>query len=134
MCLWHEVFLSVYSDLNMTLNTIRMAEVNKSCGEYDSIAVYEGLKSIMQTVGYDFCPGIMDGNNATCAEMNRMMMEDGDKEMMEDSDKEVKCEVEEVPMCVEEQEMLRSLVMMSETERMKAARMGRPRDHDQMCM
>lgn len=104
---------------------IRTAQAYNRCGEYDSIAVYEGLKTIMQTLGYDYCPGMMARDNATCERMRQMMY--GDQ-------KEAQCEVEDVAECVQDHQMLYSLVMMSDMEKMKAAKEARPRDYDQVCM
>ncbi|XP_062579251.1 uncharacterized protein LOC134241190 [Saccostrea cucullata] len=112
-------------ELNNTLTMIRTAQAHNKCSEYDSIAVYDGLKTIMQILGHDYCPGMMARDNATCEMMSRMMLGDN---------KESKCEVEEISQCVEEHKMLHSLVMMSDMEKMEATKKARPRDYDQVCM
>ncbi|XP_061194923.1 uncharacterized protein LOC133203073 [Saccostrea echinata] len=112
-------------ELNNTLTMIRTAQAHNKCSEYDSIAVYEGIKTIMQILGHDYCPGMMARDNASCEMMTRMMLGDN---------KDSKCEVEEISQCVEEHKLLHSLVMMSDMEKMKATKNARPRDYDQVCM
>lgn len=54
--------------------------------------------------------------------------------MMEGEDREAKCEVEDIDECMEEHELLHMLAMMSDMEKMKAAKEARARDFDQVCM
>jgi hypothetical protein len=115
----------VNSDLNATLSLIRTASAQNKCSEYDSIAVYEGLTTIMQTVGYDYCPGLMKKDNSSCAMLSQMM---------EGDDEKAECEVDEIRECMERHEMLHTLVMMSDMEKMKAAREARGRDVDRVCL
>lgn len=39
---------------------------HKKCSDYEKAAAFKGIKSIMQTIGPDYCPGVMPSRKIFC--------------------------------------------------------------------
>ncbi|XP_063434047.1 uncharacterized protein LOC134715647 isoform X2 [Mytilus trossulus] len=58
--------MGVCSQLNDTFHMLDKAVEHKMCSDYEKAAAFKGIKSIMQTIGPDYCPGVMPSRKIFC--------------------------------------------------------------------
>ncbi|XP_052102318.1 uncharacterized protein LOC127735918 isoform X2 [Mytilus californianus] len=58
--------MGVCSQLNDTFRMLDQAVEHKKCSDYEKAAAFKGIKSIMQTIGPDYCPGVMPSRKIFC--------------------------------------------------------------------